>query len=493
MPTQSLPRDPSLENLKKQAKTLHKKVSDGDNASLQLALEFCRDFLMRGKFSLTDAQLVIARQYGFASWAKLKERVEVVERYSRSPHVEPAEAPEGFAGQVDAFLRLACLTYGKDHSSRADKARVMLKENAELGRANIYAACAVGDAKLVKAMLAREPGLAKTVGGAQRWEPLLYACYSRVGIEGADWVEVAKLLLAHGADPNSGYLWEGTYGFTALTGVFGEGEAGKGNQPEHPQCMALARLLLEAGADANDAQVLYNRHFEAGNEHLELLLEFGLGKGDGGPWKERMGPTSQTPAELVHEQVCLAAIHGRLERVKLLVEHGGEFKTADKGGRTKGLTPLAVAIKGGNRGVAEYLISKGASAPGLSELELFCGACLAGDEAQARGMLAKDPGLLEKLGHGRGVLMERAAGFNKLEGVKLMAKLGFEVNWPGKASPLHSAAWAGHVEMAKLLVSVGADLEARDPSYNARPVDWAKYNHQAEMVAYLEGMGKKPD
>ena len=70
----------------------------------------------------------------------------------------------------------------------------------------------------------------------------------------------ARLLLSHGADPNAGFLWGATYAFTALTGAFGEGEDGI-NQLPHPQCDALATLLLESGADPNDGQALYNRHF----------------------------------------------------------------------------------------------------------------------------------------------------------------------------------------------------------------------------------------
>ncbi len=487
MPTQSLPRDPSLENLKKQAKTLLGDFAKGEADALALVREFYPNDEAPGGFKLSDAQLVIARRYGFASWPKLKERVEVVGRYSRSPHVEPTEEPVGFEEQVDRFLRLACLTYGKDHTSRRDKARALLNAHPEIARANIYMACALGDAATVKAMLSREPKLANTPGGPHRWEPLLYACYSRVG-EG-DYLAVAKLLLQHGADPNAGYLWEGTYAFTALTGVFGEGEAGAGNQPGHRDCMALARLLLEAGADANDAQVLYNRHFEPGNEHLKLLLEYGLGKGDGGPWKQRMGPMSQTPGELVHEQVCMAAINDRFERIKLLVEHGGEFKHADKGQRTRGLTPYEVALKAGNRRIAEYLREQGALPSTLSAQDMFIGACMAGDEAAVREMLQADAGLVERLGKRRVEIIGNAAGMGKVEAVRLMASLGFEINASGHASPLHSAAWGGRMEVAKLLVSLGADLEARDPSYDARPVDWAKYNHQGEMVKYLLSCG----
>ncbi|GGV43080.1 hypothetical protein GCM10010293_49480 [Streptomyces griseoflavus] len=58
-------------------------------------------------------------------------------------------------------------------------------------------------------------------------------------------MESARLLLECGADPNSGYLWEGlTSPFTALTGAFGGGER---DEPAHPQALELARLLLRSG------------------------------------------------------------------------------------------------------------------------------------------------------------------------------------------------------------------------------------------------------
>ncbi|MPY89091.1 MAG: hypothetical protein GEU99_14330 [Luteitalea sp.] len=84
-------------------------------------------------------------------------------------------------------------------------------------------------------------------------------------------LDVARLLLVRGADPNAGFQWGGTYIYTALTGAFGEGEDGS-NQPPHPHRDALARLLLEAGADPNDGQTLYNRHSREDDDHLRLLL-----------------------------------------------------------------------------------------------------------------------------------------------------------------------------------------------------------------------------
>ena len=111
---------------------------------------------------------------------------------------------------------------------------------------------------------------------------------------------VARLLLEHGADPNAGYLWEGLVPpFTALTGALGGG----GRMPLHPEQIALARVLLEAGADANDGQALYNRGWGADpqEEWLELLFEFGLGSGDGGPWRRRFGERQDSPQKMLED------------------------------------------------------------------------------------------------------------------------------------------------------------------------------------------------
>jgi hypothetical protein len=96
-----------------------------------------------------------------------------------------------------------------------------------------------------------------------------------------------------------------------LTGAFGEGEAGPVNQPEHQYCYQLARLLLEAGADPNDNQYLYNRMFTLGTRHLELHFEFGLGqviKGKG-PWFRRLGDQLWEPSQMLVDQLGWAVQH----------------------------------------------------------------------------------------------------------------------------------------------------------------------------------------
>ena len=172
-------------------------------------------------------------------------------------------------------------------------------------------------------------------GGPSNWEPLLYASYSRLnsGAEGHSTLEVARLLLEHGADPNAGFLLEGHYLFTALTGAFGEGERGPINQPEHQYCYQLARLLLATGADANDSQALYNRMFTRGTRHLELLFEFGLGqgvKGEGGVWFRRLNNQLWEPSQMLEDQMGWAAQHNHMDRVQLLVAHGVDVNSTEQ-------------------------------------------------------------------------------------------------------------------------------------------------------------------
>lgn len=149
----------------------------------------------------------------------------------------------------------------------------------------------------------------------------VYLVYSRVPQRDA--VGTARQLLDAGADPNSGYLWQGLpTPFTALTGCFGEGEGGPGRQPRHPEWVALARLLLERGADPNDAQTLYNRMFGRDDSHLELLFEFGLGTGADGPWRRRLGEAMESVEEMMERQVGWAVDHGFDRRLALLARHG---------------------------------------------------------------------------------------------------------------------------------------------------------------------------
>jgi hypothetical protein len=404
------------------------------------------------------------------------------------------------ADAAGAFVRAACLDYETWRPESLVEARRIREANPGLSRADAWAAAAAGDTASLDEMLARDPELANARGGPHGWEPLLYACYSRfeAGEPGLSTLEAARRLLAAGADPNAGFLWQGeTPPFTALTGAFGDGEVGSA-QPPHPKRDELARMLLDAGADPNDGQALYNRHFRPDDGHLQLLLEYGLGTDRGGPWYARLGERLQSPQRLLVEELWSAARKGYFERVRLLVAHGAVLDVA---GRRDGRTPYRAAALADHAEIAEYLVAHGAAREALSAEDVFEAACVGGRRADALAQIERDPGLRERLGrHGRIRLLHRAVELRRLDALLLMAELGFELSGHTShdrvgmllaTTPLHNAAWMGDLPMVRLLLELGADPTVKDPTYDATPRGWAEHNRQAEVAAWLANLERE--
>ncbi|MGW5363534.1 ankyrin repeat domain-containing protein [Actinopolymorpha pittospori] len=376
MPTRPLPDNPSLEHLKNQAKSLQRGVRAGDPAATAMLAEFFprdADAPARAEAggdgcSLTEAQVVIARSYGFASWARLRGHLDVVATYSRWP--KPVDdLPESRSGDPEAladhFLNLVTLSYTKDTPERAVHGGRLLAARPEIANVGAHTLAAVGDVAGLRELLRRDPEAARRSGGPFDWEPLLYLCYSRFAAQatGGDPVAAAGLLLEAGADPNAGYLWRGlTSPFTALAGAFGGGEQW---QAPHEESLELARALLAAGADPNDNQTLYNRMFAPANDHLELLFQFGLGTDVDSPWRARLGHTYPSPTGMVEEQLRWAAAHGMVERVRLLLAHGVDPDGRGYHPAYGDRTALALALGSGHREVARELVRAGATATGV--------------------------------------------------------------------------------------------------------------------------------
>ena len=485
-----LPDSPNMEQLKNQARDLQRSVQSGDNAARELfeaGHPRAAEALSRESGpKLSDAQLATARLYGFPSWPRMTEIVEEIVRWTRNPHRVEATDDE-----VSEFLRLACLTYGGDDLERHARATAMLRENPSIAEAGIHAAAAAGNVEGVNRFLATDPGCVAKSGGPYDWEPLLYACYSRAddGLEGMGLFRSAVALLEAGADANAGFLWAGmTSPFTALTGAFGEGED-RHNQPPHPQAMGLATVLLLHVADPNDSQALYNRSWSRSDEHLELLVARGLGKGDGGPWHRRLGEAHPTPKELIDEELVKAAAMGRSNRVRLMLEAGAD--PGARGGHPTygGRTAAELAILNGNSEIAEMLESAGAHAPALAPLELFVSRCLRHERRAMDELLAQDPDLLEEARRLHPGLVRQAAELGRWYSVRLLAELGFDVNHVERVTALHEAAWRGDLKMAQLLISLGADPMVEDEEHHSTPRGWALHGHQQDVADYLESVG----
>jgi hypothetical protein len=460
-----LPEQPSLEQLRNQAKDLRRTSG----------------------IPLWEAQLSVARRYGFTSWARLKQHVELLTRYSRFPERVATDSDAG------TFLRLACLSYYDDEPGQWEQARRILERAPGLAEGNVYVGAATADAGALRRVLAADPAAASREGGPFQWEPLCYLAYARhdpaISLEAT--LETARLLLDAEADPNAGYLWHGLpTPFTTLTGVFGEGEAGPVRAPRHPHSLPLARLLLEAGADPNDGQALYNRMFEPGNDHLELLFEFGLGTGDGGPWRRRLGDALDTPAEMVRGQLAWAVTHGMTERVRLLVEHG-----VDVTAPLDGVTATSMAATTGHADLVDYLVAHGAPPLDLPPADAFVAAALAADRPRLGRLLADHPGLPGELRAARPALITWAAACGNPAAVEILAELGFDVNAKGRTdvpsdqpwqTALHKAAEDGNVELARTLLRLGADPDIRDHRFDSTPLGWARHFGQQAIIELLE-------
>lgn len=403
---------------------------------------------------------------------------------ARSPHKAAAGPP---AGPADELLRLGCLLYGGDGLHRHEEARRLLAAQPGLAGADIWTAAAVGDAAAAAALLSTNPGLARSQGGPFGWEPILYVAYSRIDspAAGHDPLAVARLLLALGADPDAGYLWDGICPFTALTGALGGGED-RGNQPPHRQALDLARLLLESGADPNDSQALYNRQFAPDDSHLRLLLEFGLGKGTGGPWHQRLASGQGTPAQLLEDQLLVGAAEDRPEWARLALSAG-----ADPDGLgtrhpvRKGRTAYELAARLGNREVVEILRAAGTTVVELDPVDELVAAALAADYEATDRLVAARPGLVAEAVARRPDAVLTAAGLGRAAAARLLVDLGFDVNTKPQNTPLHQAAYDGDLFLVETLLELGADPEARDRSFDATPIGWAEHNHQAHVVAFL--------
>jgi ankyrin repeat protein len=468
-----LPDRPHLDRLRKQAKKLHRRAVAADPDALDLMATYDPG---DDPVTLARAQRVLARAYGFAGWSRLRQHLAVLETWGRDMDaIGPDDEP------VDAFLRLACLSYTEP--SRAEHARALVQRDPALATASAATLAACGEATGLRALLAQQPTAVSETSGPHDWPPLLYLCYARLGV--GDPVATLRVLLDAGADPNAGFLWQQLSSpFTAVTGVLGGGER---DEPPHPQAVELVTLLLDAGADPNDNQAFYNRQFRPDDSHLPPLLGHGAGHQHPSPWRLRLGTTYPSPAEMVGEHLRTAAEHGFTARVRLLLAYGVDPNTRGYHPVLGDQTAYELAVSHGHRAAAELLAAAGGHSDRLDGVDQLLSAALADDldgvarwRQHAAELVARRPDALRLAGEQHGVAS-----------IRQLLDLGYDIGAAGadRRTALHEAALRGDADLCGWLLEHGADPSARDRDFGGTPSGWAAHAGHHALAERLDTTG----
>jgi ankyrin repeat protein len=228
VPSLCLPDNPDLEHLKGQARTLQRQVRAGESAALATVEAFHpRPEAVDGPtgFRLADAQLVLARQYGFASWPALRRHLAVVEEFARSPH-RAAVAADGEDDPAEHVLRLG----------NREVAQILLAAGATPTALDpvdeFLAACLAGDRTAVDGLLAERPALAREAI-ARRPDAILQATELRRA-------DVVRLLAGLGFDVNA---------WARIAPL---------HQAAYDGDVTVVEALLELGADPDNRDPEYN-------------------------------------------------------------------------------------------------------------------------------------------------------------------------------------------------------------------------------------------
>lgn len=444
-----LPPRPNLEQLKKQAKMILKGHRTADPHALRRIQRHHARWhkasvaaIQSAHFTLSDAQLVIANEYGFDTWSKLKSHV--------------------------------LLHQTGPSSAEAVKA---LREAA--GR---------GDLDRLAALLDTDPDLINARGGPGTRTALHSAVFGRQ--EAA-----VKFLLEHGADPN--IRCEGDYAFPLhfaaekqhfpiirLLIEHGADPNGEGDYHE---------LGVIGWATAWD-------YIQANREIVDYLTAHGarhnifsaVAMGEVETLRKLV---AQSPADLERRMdlvnkrrypLHLAVVKKQLESLIASLDLGANIEALDEAG----FTALDQAALRGETAMAQVLLDRGA--------KVRLPAAIALQRTRDINQLFRDDPTCLKPGNRWGNLIVRASEQSSGTVVENLIRAGASVNVrddPKTAvdstsgyTPLHAAAFHGNVSAVYVLLKHGASVSTRDEKYHGTPAGWANHaGHTALRNLILQG------
>jgi Ankyrin repeats (3 copies) len=445
-----LPPNPNLEMQRKLAKALARDYWRGRPDAVERVCALHPKPPAPEAFVLSDAQLVIARGYGFAGWPQLRSKIESL---TQSP--------------TDLFVAAV-------EASDVDQVRHLLQSHRDLV------------ARINEPMFAFK-------------SPAVHVALTNL--------ELLDLLLAHGADLNARSSWE-KGGFGALERVTPEQAApliARGARIDIWAAANLGRMAELAALAASDPALVHAKggdgkrplHFAGTIEIASYLIAHGAeidaldDDHDSTAAQHLIADHPDVAGFLVangaRSDLLLAAALGDLALVRrhLDADPGAiamrvdqdwfpMIDTAPNGGHiyqwTLGfhVSAFDIARKRGHADVLALLRER------ARPLDLLLDALWRGDDAGADAILAADPRLVERAPGTALRQVADAARNNNLVAVRAMLRRGFPVTAQSQhgATPLHWAAFHSNPDMVEDVLRHDPSINAQDRQFHGTPIGW---------------------
>lgn len=453
--SRTLPERASLEFLTKQAKDFLHDAKAGD----AIARERLRAWGPPGASEppkLADCQHALAREYGFASWPKMRAHIEALDA------TDPMEA-------LAAALKTRKPAPVAEVLSRFPSLKARLNEpvlGGAFGATALIVAVEQANRDVVDLLLLNGANINQR---SHWWAGGFHVLEDDHGL--------ADFLIARGAtlDAKSAAQLGRMDDLASLVAAKPQSvhmRGGDGQTPLHvAPTVAIAEFLLSHGAeiDARDvdhestpAQYLVRSHPDV----ARFLVERGA-----------------------HTDILLAAALGDLERVRRFLDAdpesirctvsekyfpkrnihaGGHIYTWTLG---QGKTAHSVAREFGHEEVFRLLMDR---SPDSLKLAV---ACEVGDKAAFAALQQARPDIARTLSDDERRKLPFAAQNNNVEAVRMMLEAGWPVGAVGQhgATALHWAGFHGNAAMARVILGHRPPLEAREKDYGQTPLQWTIY------------------
>ncbi|HYL99393.1 MAG TPA: ankyrin repeat domain-containing protein [Blastocatellia bacterium] len=453
MMSRELPVKPNLEHLKKQAKQLLRDVRQGDAAAID-RFHTLPSFSDPASLKLADAQHLIAREYGFAAWPKLKEHVESASRVQSPAEMLSAAVSDGDSDRTARLLA----TYPE---LKAEINEPMAGYGG--GMQALLAAVQRSDRKTIDVLLAAGADINRRSRFWAGGMGVLDECAPDMA---AFLIERGAVLDAHSAARLG--MFDELRRLVAANPEVVRVQGANGQTPLHfASTVEIARYLLEQGADIDCRDML---HESTPAQHMLRVVQARHYRHD------RQQIARFLVARGCRADIIMAAALGDLDLTRRLLESGPDsirtrvseayFPKHDP--RSAGSiynfifgpdrTPHLVARDFGHEQVFQFLMERSPEDVKLSQaFEL-------GDEDLFRSLLAARPNLVQTLSDEDRRRLPDAAQNNNTAALRLMLAAGWPVDATGGhgLTALQWASWHGNAEAVREILRYQPDIETNE-------------------------------